>query len=60
VVPGPGMYAIGVLVGLLAAVGSTFDAHVIWTRVVWADGTLPAPIPAHPRRARRGPAGAPR
>ena len=53
VVPGPGMYAIGVLVGLLAAVGSTFDAHVIWTRVVWADGTVPPPIPAQPRLARR-------
>jgi paraquat-inducible protein A len=60
VVPGPGMYAIGVLVGLLAGVGSTFDAHVIWTRVVWADGTLPPPIPALPRPPRRGQAGAAR
>jgi paraquat-inducible protein A len=51
VVPGIGMYAVGLLVVLLAAIAATFDEHVIWTRVVWADGTLPPPEtpgqPAH-------------
>jgi paraquat-inducible protein A len=36
-----GLFALGVLVVLLAALGSSFDNHVIWQRVVWADGTLP-------------------
>ena len=41
VLPGIGMYAVGTLVILLAAIASTFDPHVIWSRVVWADGTVP-------------------
>jgi paraquat-inducible protein A len=41
VVPGVGLFALGVLVVLLAALGSSFDSHVIWQRVVWADGTRP-------------------
>ena len=45
VVPGIGMYGVGLLVVLLAAIASTFDPHVIWTRVVWADGTLPRLTP---------------
>ena len=44
VVPGVGLFALGVLVVLLAALGSSFDSHAIWQRVVWADGTRPAPI----------------
>ena len=44
VVPGAGMYAVGLLIVLLAAIAATFDPHVIWTRVVWADGTLPPPV----------------
>ena len=54
VVPGVGLFALGVLVVLLAALGSTFDNHVIWQRVVWADGTLPqgvAPADAKPSEA---------
>lgn len=43
VAPGIGMYAVGLLIALLAAIAATFDPHVIWTRVVWADGTLPPP-----------------
>jgi paraquat-inducible protein A len=42
VVPGVGLFALGVLVVLLAALGSSFDSHAIWRRVVWADGTRPA------------------
>jgi paraquat-inducible protein A len=41
VIPGIGMYAVGLLVVLLAAIASAFDTHAIWTRVVWADGTVP-------------------
>ena len=44
VIPGIGVYAVGALVMLLAAIASTFDVHVIWTRVVWADGTVPSPV----------------
>jgi paraquat-inducible protein A len=51
VIPGIGMYAVGLLVMLLAAIASTFDTHVIWTRVVWADGTVPTPVPATHIRA---------
>lgn len=51
VMPGLGMYAAGVLVVLLAAIGSTFDSHAIWQRIVWADGTVPEPVlPSAPRR----------
>ncbi len=43
VLPDIGVYAVGALVLLLAAIASTFDPHAIWTRVVWADGTIPPP-----------------
>jgi paraquat-inducible protein A len=52
VTPGIGMYAVGLLVVLLAGIGSTFDSHVIWQRVVWADGTV-VPLPDAPHAARR-------
>ena len=39
--PDVGMYALGALVILLAAIGATFEPDAIWTRVVWADGTVP-------------------
>jgi len=53
VIPGIGMYAEGLLVMLLAAMGSAFDPHSIWQRVVWADGTRPQPPqPLQPRRQR--------
>lgn len=45
VIPGIGMYAVGLLVALLAAITAIFDPHAIWTRVVWADGTIPPAIP---------------
>ena len=41
VIPGVGMYAVGLLVVLLAAIAAIFDPHTIWTRVVWADGSMP-------------------
>src|SRR5262249_55626979 len=41
VIPGIGMYAAGAFIFLLAAVLVTFDAHEVWARVEWADGTLP-------------------
>lgn len=48
VVPGVGIFSVGVLVLLLAAIAATFDRHAIWTRVEWADGTLPPAEPAMP------------
>ena len=51
VVPGIGIYSVGVLVLLLAAVAATFDRHVVWTRVEWADGTLPPGDPDTPLAA---------
>lgn len=41
VVPGAGLFAVAMLVVLLAVISSTFDARTIWARVVWADGSLP-------------------
>jgi paraquat-inducible protein A len=41
VVPGIGLFAVAMLVVLLAVISSTFDARTIWARVVWADGSLP-------------------
>lgn len=37
VIPGIGMYAVGVLVVLLAAITVSFDPRAIWERVGWAD-----------------------
>ena len=42
VIPGIGLYAIAVLVVLLAVISSIFEPRAIWSRVVWADGTVPA------------------
>ena len=50
VIPGIGMYALGLLVVLLAAIAATFDSSTIWARVVWADGTLPALAPGATQR----------
>lgn len=41
VIPGIGLYAVGLLVVLLAVTASIFEPRAIWSRVVWADGTLP-------------------
>lgn len=38
VIPGIGMYAVGILVVLLAAISSTFDPRAMWERVHWASG----------------------
>ena len=38
VIPGPGLYATGALVMLVAAIAATFDPAEVWTRVAWADG----------------------
>jgi paraquat-inducible protein A len=43
--PGLGIYSVGVLVLLLAAIDATFDLHTVWSRVEWADGTLPPAVP---------------
>lgn len=43
VTPGTGVYALGVLVLLVAAIAATFDPAAIWTRVAWADGRPPPP-----------------
>jgi paraquat-inducible protein A len=43
VIPGIGLYAVGVLVVLLAIVSMIFEPRAIWNRVVWADGTVPSP-----------------
>lgn len=39
VIPGPGMYAVFVLIMLLAAIMTTFDPREVWRRVQWADDT---------------------
>lgn len=44
VVSGVGLFALAVLVVLLATLGSSFDSNVIWQRIVWADGTRPVPM----------------
>jgi paraquat-inducible protein A len=40
VIPGIGMYAVGVLILLLPAIMVTFDPGEIWKRVEWADGSF--------------------
>jgi paraquat-inducible protein A len=50
--PGIGMYAIGALVVLLAAIVVTVDPHVIWERVAWVSADGP---PADVRGAARAP-----
>jgi paraquat-inducible protein A len=39
VLPGIGMYAVFVLIVLLAAITTTFDPREVWHRVQWADDT---------------------
>ncbi|HEY8243802.1 MAG TPA: paraquat-inducible protein A [Casimicrobiaceae bacterium] len=52
VVPGIGLFAVGVLVVLLAVTSSIFEPRAIWNRVVWADGSLPPDL--RPRRVGQG------
>src|SRR5438309_1810240 len=39
---GIGMYAVGALVVLLAAISITFDPREAWKRIEWADGRVPS------------------
>ena len=39
---GIGMYAVGALVVLLAAISITFDPREVWKRIEWADGRMPS------------------
>jgi paraquat-inducible protein A len=39
VIPGPGMYAVFVLILLLATLMTAFDPREVWQRVQWADVT---------------------
>lgn len=41
VIPGVGLYALLVLIVLLAATTATFDAREAWRRIAWADGSWP-------------------
>jgi paraquat-inducible protein A len=41
VIPGIGMFAVGALIVLIAAMTVSFDPHEVWTRVRWADGEVP-------------------
>src|SRR6266481_6776389 len=43
---GFGMYAVGALVVLLAAISITFDPREVWRRVEWADGRVPSDLEA--------------
>ena len=52
VIPGIGLYAVGLLVVLLGVIASIFEPRAIWSRVVWADGTLPPDL--RPRRVGTG------
>ena len=52
VIPGIGLFAVGLLVVLLAVTSSIFEPRAIWDRVVWANGSLPPAL--RPRRAARG------
>ena len=51
--PGVGMYAVGALVILFAAIMATVDPHAIWARVAWASGAEPSPPEASSGEARR-------
>jgi paraquat-inducible protein A len=41
VLPGIGMFAAGAFVFLMAAIVVSYEPHEIWSRVTWADGTVP-------------------
>ena len=53
--PGIGMYAMGALVVLFAAIMVSVDSHEIWKRVAWASG---AGSPSPGAREAAGAAGA--
>lgn len=41
VVPGIGMFAVGALIILFAAISVNFDPSEVWSRIRWADGKYP-------------------
>ncbi len=43
VIPGIGMFAVGTLMALLAAMKVSFEPREVWTRIRWANGEAPAP-----------------
>jgi len=45
--PGIGMYAVGGLVVLFAAIMVTFDPRAVWKQVEWADGHTPDRVRVH-------------
>ncbi len=51
VIPGVGMFAVGALMALFAAMKVSFDPREVWTRIRWANGQLPlsATSPESPR-----------
>jgi paraquat-inducible protein A len=53
VTPGIGMFAVGALIFLLAAMMVTFDPEEVWERVRWAGGESPR-APGVPGAAREG------
>jgi hypothetical protein len=44
VIPGVALFALGVLVFLLAAMQSNFDPREVWNRVEWADEHARPPV----------------
>jgi paraquat-inducible protein A len=51
VIPGMGMYAVGVLVVLLCEIMVTVDPREVWSRADWADGRLPRRVLGSARAA---------
>ena len=51
VIPGIGMFAVGALMALIAAMTVSFDPREVWTRIRWANGQLP-PSATSPESAR--------
>jgi len=45
---GIGMYAVGALVILFAAIAMAFDPREVWRRVEWADGRVPSGVDSGP------------
>jgi paraquat-inducible protein A len=56
VIPGIGLFAVGLLVVLLAVTSSIFEPRAIWNRVVWANGMLPPAMRPRREGERHGPA----
>jgi paraquat-inducible protein A len=54
VVVGTGLYAVGVLVLLLAWLAATFEPREVWRRVAWVDASVRSPVSAPLRAPRAG------